>query len=54
MTGCSEKWPPASTYLIAGLSARLWQSKPNMQAKENRRAMEAIGPTSGLRRDKGW
>jgi hypothetical protein len=34
MTGYSEKWPPASIYLIAGLSARHWQSKPNMQARE--------------------
>jgi hypothetical protein len=54
MTGCSEKWPPASTSLIAGLSARHWQLKPNMQAQENPRAMEVIGPTRGLRRDKGW
>jgi hypothetical protein len=46
--------PPASIYLIAGLSARHLQSKPNMQAQENRRAMEATGPIRGLRRDKGW
>jgi hypothetical protein len=54
MIGCSEKWPPASTSLTAGLSARLWQLKPNMQAHENPRAMEVTGPTRGLRRDKGW
>jgi hypothetical protein len=54
MTGCSGKWPLASTSLIAGLSARHWQLKPNMQAHENQRAMEATGPTRGLRRDKGW
>jgi hypothetical protein len=36
------------------LSAWRWQLKPNMQAQENRRAMEVIGPTRGLRSDKGW
>jgi hypothetical protein len=54
MTGCSEKWPPTSIYLIAGLSARHWQLKPNMQARENQRAMEVTDPIRGLRRDKGW
>jgi hypothetical protein len=54
MTGCSEKWPRASTSLTAGLSARHWQLKPNTQAQENQRAMEATGPIRGLRRDKGW
>jgi hypothetical protein len=54
MTDCSRKWPPASTFRIAGLSARRWQLKPNMQAQENPRAMEVTGPTSGLRKDKGW
>jgi hypothetical protein len=54
MTGCSGKWPRVSTSLIAGLSARHWQSKPNMQAQENQRVMEATGPIRGLRKDKGW
>jgi hypothetical protein len=38
----------------AGLSARRWQLKPNMQAAENQRAMKAIGPIRGLRKDKCW
>jgi hypothetical protein len=54
MTDCNEKWPPASTSLTAGLSARHWRLKPDMQAQENQRAMEATGPTRGLRKDKGW
>jgi hypothetical protein len=54
MTGCSGKWPLASTLLTVRLSARRWQLKPNMQARENQRAMEATGPIRGLRRDKGW
>jgi hypothetical protein len=33
MTGCSEKWPHASIYLIAGLSARL--SHPVLEGKPN-------------------
>jgi hypothetical protein len=49
-----QKWPPASTSLTAGLSARRWQLKPNMQAQENQRAMEATDPTRDLRRDKCW
>jgi hypothetical protein len=44
MIGCSGKWPCVSTSLKAGLSARRWQLKPNMQAPENQRAMEATGP----------
>jgi hypothetical protein len=54
MTDCSGKWPPASTSPTTGLLARRWQLKPNMQAQESQRAMEVIGPTRGLRRDKGW
>jgi hypothetical protein len=52
MIGCSEKWPRASTSLIAGLSARCWQLKPNMQAQENQRAKEATGPIRALRKDR--
>jgi hypothetical protein len=36
------------------VSARRWQLRPNMQAPENQRAMEATGPIRGLRKDKGW
>jgi hypothetical protein len=53
MTGCSEKWPRVSTSLTAGLSARRWQLKPNMQAQENKRVMEGTGPIRGLRKEKG-
>jgi hypothetical protein len=54
MTDCSGKWPHVSTLLTAGLLARRWQLKPNMQARENQRAMEATGPIRGLRKDKDW
>jgi hypothetical protein len=47
MTDCSGKWPHASTYLIAGLSARHWQSKPNMQDQENSRGYGGDRPNQG-------
>jgi hypothetical protein len=46
-----------ATYLdlpTAGLSARRWQLKLNMQAQARQRAMEVTGPTKGLKSDKGW
>jgi hypothetical protein len=54
MIECKERWPPASILPMEGLSAQRWQSMLNMQALENPREMEAIGPTRGLKRDKGW
>jgi hypothetical protein len=54
MTDYNGKWPPASTSPTAGLSARRWQLKPNMQAQGSQRAWEVTGPIRGLRSDKGW
>jgi hypothetical protein len=54
MIECNEIWPPALIFLTEGLSARHWQLRPNMQALENQRGMEAIVPIKGLRKDKSW
>jgi hypothetical protein len=54
MTGYNERWPPVSTSPTAGLSARRWQLKLNMQAQESQRALEVTVPTKGLKSDKGW
>jgi hypothetical protein len=54
MIECNERWPPALIFLTEGLSAQRWQLRPNMQALENQREMEATGPIRGLRKDKGW
>jgi hypothetical protein len=54
MIECKERWPPASTLLMEGLSAQRWQLKLNMQDPENPRGMEATGPIRVPRKDKGW
>jgi hypothetical protein len=54
MTSYNGRWPPASTSPTAGLSAQRWQLKPSMQAQGSQRALLVIGPTKGLKSDKGW
>jgi hypothetical protein len=54
MIGYNEIWPPASISPTAGLSAQRWKLKLNMQAQARQTPMEVIGPTKGLKSDKGW
>jgi hypothetical protein len=54
MIECKERWPPASTLLMEGLSAQRWQLRLNLQDPENPRVMEATGPIRAPRKDKGW